>query len=197
MSSYSFDPNNVSEDERANPFDLLPADWYVAVIDDSELMFSEHSDWVGLRLRYRISGPKHAGRVVFGSPMTVAMQSKPKAESIGRQQQFAMTCAMNRDQPFRFDIHDANPAAPQIHGRPMEIRVIVKQPTAREKEMGYDEARNDVKGWRPLKTAAPGSGSSPSGPPPVRDYGKPAPAPAPDPGPRTDVPPPTDDDLPF
>ena len=64
-------------------YDALPAGLYEATIANAEIKDSK-SGGKYINVRYDITGPSHAGRVVFG--MITIANANPKAEEVGRQQ---------------------------------------------------------------------------------------------------------------
>lgn len=66
-----------------NNYDALPAGLYEATIANAEIKDSK-SGGKYINVRYDITGPSHAGRVVFG--MITIANANPKAEEVGRQQ---------------------------------------------------------------------------------------------------------------
>jgi hypothetical protein len=81
--SESFDVNELPVGNTGN-FEPLPAGWYTATINQSELKATKAGNGQYIKMRYDITGPSHQGRVVFGN--LNIKNANPKAEEIGRQQ---------------------------------------------------------------------------------------------------------------
>ena len=172
---FSIDSLPVSE----SSFEPLPAGWYDVGIQSAELKATKTGGQM-IAIKYKVAGPSHAGRVVFGN-LNIKNQN-PKAEEIGRQQLGELMRAIGIPRVTDTD---------QLIGHNLQIKLSI-----REAQGGYD-ASNDVKGYKPQGGAMPAMQAAP-----VRQA---APAPA---APARTAPPwakkaatavaPTmDDDVPF
>ena len=129
---------------QTNSYEVLPAGFYDATIANAELKDSK-SGGKYINVRYDITGPSHAGRVVFG--MITVANSNPKAEEVGRQQLASLLRAIGLDQ-----IQDTD----QLIGATLAIKVVVEQSEQ------YGE-QNRVSGYRAnnKKSSAPAATNTP------------------------------------
>jgi len=58
---------NQSELPEGQNFDPIPEGWYIAQIKSAELKNTKANDGQYIAVQYAVSGPTHAGRVVFGN----------------------------------------------------------------------------------------------------------------------------------
>jgi hypothetical protein len=140
---FSFSLEQVPE--RQTSYDALPAGWYDVTIAGAEIKDSK-SGGQYINVRYDITGPSAAGRVVFG--MITVRNSNPKAEEIGMQQLGELIQALGFDK-----IEDTD----QLIGGRLSIKLTVS-----ESEQ-YGE-QNRVGGYRALKSDKP-AGASTNSPP--------------------------------
>lgn len=120
-----------------NSFDVLPAGEYTSSIRTAELCNTKAGNGQYIKLQLAISGPSHAGRVVF----TNINVSNPnaKAEEIGRQQLGDIMRAIGLPQ-----LNDTD----QLVGGSMAIKLSVKDdPT-------YGKS-NEVKAFKAVNGSAP------------------------------------------
>lgn len=119
-------------------YDALPAGLYEATIANAEIKDSK-SGGKYINVRYDITGPSHAGRVVFG--MITIANANPKAEEVGRQQLGDLIRAIGLDKLADTD---------QLIGGQLIIKLDV------ETSEQYGE-QNRVRGFRTAgaKTAKP------------------------------------------
>ena len=129
---------------QTNSYEVLPAGFYDATIANAELKDSK-SGGKYINVRYDITGPSHAGRVVFG--MITIANANPKAEEVGRQQLGSLIQAIGLDKLSDTD---------QLIGGQLTIKVTV------ENSEQYGE-QNRVSGYRAnsKKTAASASTNTP------------------------------------
>ena len=127
-------------------YDALPAGLYEATIANAEIKDSK-SGGKYINVRYDITGPSHAGRVVFG--MITIANANPKAEEVGRQQLGDLIRAIGLDKLADTD---------QLIGGQLIIKLDV------ETSEQYGE-QNRVRGFRPAnkasKTAAAATTNTP------------------------------------
>lgn len=146
MADLRFDATNV---KPAEGFDTIPAGWYKAIIDESEIRPTK--DGTGLRLHLRfmvIEGPCQ-GRKVFEG-LNIKNNSE-KAQEIAIGQLSAICHAVGILQ-----VGDSQ----ELHNRPMFIKVkITKDPN------GQYEDKNEINTWKPLSdpvaTAATSGSAAP------------------------------------
>ena len=117
-------------------YDAIPAGLYEATIANAEIKDSK-SGGKYINVRYDITGPSHAGRVVFG--MITISNANPKAEEVGRQQLGELIRAIGLDKLADTD---------QLIGGSLIIKLDVEQS---EK---YGE-QNRVRGFRPVSKGKP------------------------------------------
>ena len=119
-------------------YDPLPAGWYSAIIGDAALVETKSGDGHYIKVRYDITGPTRAGRVVFGN--LNIRNPNPKAEEIGRQQLGELIRAIGLAA-----ISDTD----QLINSVCEIKLNIR------KDAQYGD-QNDVKEWRARNGAMPG-----------------------------------------
>ena len=78
----SFSAAELPQSDRN--YDPLPEGWYDVEIKGAELRTTKAGTGQYIAVRYDVTGPTHAGRVVYGN-LNVS-NPNPKAEEIGRQQ---------------------------------------------------------------------------------------------------------------
>lgn len=81
--STTFNTDSLPKSERGE-FSPLPDGWYDVRIDSAEVKQTKSGTGSYIKVRYNVTGPSHAGRVIFGN-LNIT-NSNPKAEEIGRQQ---------------------------------------------------------------------------------------------------------------
>ena len=122
----------------------VPAGWYEAEIKNAEIKETKAGGH-RINVRYDITGPTHAGRVVFGS-INIHHQSNPQVEEIGKQQLALIAGALGKR------IGDTD----DLIGGQLRIKVRVN------KSDQYGDS-NDVHGWSKSSSALP-SGAPQSAP---------------------------------
>jgi hypothetical protein len=127
-------------------YDAIPAGMYEATIANAELKDSK-SGGKYINVRYDITGPSNAGRVVFG--MLNVSNPNPKAEEIGRQQLGELIRAIGLDKLSDTD---------QLIGGQLTIKLTV------ENSEKYGE-QNRVAGFRQLAKGASKPAASINTPP--------------------------------
>jgi hypothetical protein len=127
-------------------YDAIPAGLYEATIANAEIKDSK-SGGKYFNVRYDITGPSHAGRVVFD--MITISNANPKAEEVGRQQLGELIRAIGLDKLADTD---------QLIGGSLIIKLDVKQS---EK---YGE-ENRVRGFRPASKGKPTVAAATNTPP--------------------------------
>ena len=111
-------------------YDAIPAGLYEATIANAEIKDSK-SGGKYINVRYDITGPSHAGRVVFG--MITISNANPKAEEVGRGQLGELIRAIGLDKLADTD---------QLIGGSLIIKVTVEN----SEQYG---SQNRVSGFRP------------------------------------------------
>lgn len=135
---------NVSELPQGDNFEPLPAGWYQVAIEGAEVKQTKAGTGQYIAVRYKVSGPTHSGRVVFGN--INLRNPNPKAEEIGRQQLGDICRAIGLA-----TIQDSD----QLIGGNLEIKLAVT------KDETYGDG-NDVKGFRAVGKGAPSQTQAPA-----------------------------------
>ena len=126
-----FDVSNLPSGNSGD-FQPLPAGWYTATIGSADVKPTKDGTGQYIAIRYNVTGPTHAGRVVFGN---INIRNKsPKAEEIGRQQMGDIMRALGASR-----ISDTD----QLVGGSLEIKLAI------EKSEQYGES-NQIKGFKAL-----------------------------------------------
>jgi len=133
-------------------YDPIPEGWYEVEIKGAELRTTKAGTGQYIAVRYDVTGPTHAGRVIYGN-LNVS-NPNPKAEEIGRQQLGELMRSIGLGV-----VQDTD----QLVGGRLSIKVSIQ----RSEQYGDS---NDVKGFKAL---AGGAAPAPSAPAP-----QPAAAPA-------------------
>lgn len=131
MVEFSF---NANDHEPQTSFDPIPAGWYTAAVEFSEMRQTRAGDGSYLSVRFAVLDGGHKGRRLF--TMFNIENPNPKAVEIAQGQLSAMCRAIGVLQ-----LSDST----QLHDKPMAIKVTVVPST------GQYEAKNDVKGYKPLE----------------------------------------------
>jgi hypothetical protein len=143
----SFDVNELPVG-NTNNFEPLPAGWYTATINQSELKATKAGNGQYIKLRYDITGPSHQGRVVFGN--LNIKNANPKAEEIGRQQLGEIMRAIGLAKVTDTD---------QLIGGQLAIKLEIKQ----DAQYG---ASNEVKAFKSVSgSVAPAASAAPASAP--------------------------------
>ena len=125
---------NQSELPEGQNFDPIPEGWYIAQIKSAELKNTKANDGQYIAVQYAVSGPTHAGRVVFGNLNIKNRNSE--AERIGMGQLGSVMGAIGLAK-----IEDTD----QLIGGNLQIKVGLSKP-----QEGYEQ-RNEVKGWKAIE----------------------------------------------
>jgi hypothetical protein len=128
-------------------YDPLPAGFYNATIANAELKTAK-SGGQYLNVRYDITGPSHAGRVVFG--MVNLTNPNQRAEEIGRQQLGELMRAIGLD-----TLKDSD----QLIGGRLKIKLTVEE----SEQYG---TQNRVGGYRSDDSAPAASAAKATNTPP-------------------------------
>lgn len=132
-------------------YDPLPPGWYTANITQAELKSTVVGDGQYIKLRYDITGPTHAGRVVFGN--LNIKNASAKAEEIGRQQLGEVMRAIGLAR-----VQDTD----QLIGATIQVKLDVRPARTDEKTGKTYEASNDVKGFKAITSSDSGGSSFPN-----------------------------------
>jgi hypothetical protein len=131
---------NISRDDlpESQGYDPVPDGWYNAQIKGAELKPTKANDGQYIAVQYSITGPTHAGRVIFGN---LNIKNKnPEAERIGLQQLGEVMGSIGIAK-----IQDTD----QLIGGVLQIKVALSK-----KQEGFDQ-RNEVRGFKAIEGSAP------------------------------------------
>lgn len=131
---------NISRDDlpESQGYDPVPDGWYNAQIKGAELKPTKLNDGQYIAVQYSITGPDHAGRVIFGN---LNIKNKnPEAERIGLQQLGEVMGSIGLAK-----IQDTD----QLIGGVLQIKVALSK-----KQEGFDQ-RNEVRGFKAIEGSAP------------------------------------------
>lgn len=140
MATLNFDANAIQPDTS---FDPIPAGWYNAIIDESEMKPTRDGSGAYLALRFNIIDGQYAGRKVF-TRLNLRNQN-PVAQDIAQKQLSSICHAVNV-----LNVQDSS----QLHALPLQIRVkVTNDPT------GQYEPSNEISGYKAI-AAANGQGAA-------------------------------------
>lgn len=140
MATLNFDANAIQTDTS---FDPIPAGWYNAIIDESEMKPTRDGSGAYLALRFNVIDGQYAGRKVF-TRLNLRNQN-PVAQDIAQKQLSSICHAVNV-----LNVQDSS----QLHALPLQIRVkVTNDPT------GQYEPSNEISGYKAIG-AANGQGAA-------------------------------------
>ena len=142
MAQLNFDANTVSP---ADSIEAIPAGWYNAQIDQSEMKPTKDGSGAYLELRFSVLDGQYANRKVFGR--LNLRNANPVAQEIAYKQLSAICHATGVLQ-----VQDSQ----QLHGRPMKIKVSVRAAS------GDYEASNELKAFKNINEAVDGPVGAPA-----------------------------------
>lgn len=142
------DPSDAVERSFDGPSTPVPAGWYDAVIKKADIL-STKAGGHRINVRYDITGPTNAGRVVFSS-INLDHPENPLVAEIGKQHLALVAAALNKR------ISDTDE---MIGG---ELRIHVK--ISKSKSPEYADS-NTVDMWGRSASALPSAASAPSSAP--------------------------------
>lgn len=125
MATLNFDATTVQPNSG---FEVLPAGWYNAMIDESEMKPTKDGSGAYLNLRYSIMGGRHNGQKVF--QRLNLRNANPTAQEIAYKQLSAICHAIGLMQ-----VQDST----QLHGQPLKIKLKV-----RKDQTGQYEDTNEI-----------------------------------------------------
>ncbi len=134
--NHEFNVGDLPESDMS--FGVIPEGWYDATINTAEVKSTKDGTGSYINIRFDITGPSHAGRVVFGKINT--NNKSEKAEQIGLQQLRELMLATGVER-----LRDTD----QLVGRGCSIKVTIR------KQEGYEDS-NDIRAYKK------GAGSKPS-----------------------------------
>lgn len=155
MAHLGFDATQVQPD--TGQLDPIPAGWYNAMVDESEL--KPTSDGLGARLavRFNIIDGQYANRKIYTG--FNIRNTNPVAQEIAFKQLSALAHAVGVLQ-----VQDSQ----QLHGIPLKIRVKIRPP-----QNGY-EAQNDISAYKDVNYSPDSKGGDASAPAAPAGMGAPA-----------------------
>lgn len=140
MATLNFDANAIQPDTS---FDPIPAGWYNAIIDESEMKPTRDGSGAYLALRFNVIDGQYAGRKVF-TRLNLRNQN-PVAQDIAQKQLSSICHAVNV-----LNVQDSS----QLHALPLQVRVkVTNDPT------GQYEPSNEISGYKAIG-AANGQGAA-------------------------------------
>jgi hypothetical protein len=137
---FTIAPEDAKEPSFEGVSTPVPAGWYDAVIKKADILETKAGGH-RINVRYDITGPTHAGRVIFGS-ININHPSNPKVSEIGKEQLATIAAALKKRISDTDDL---------INGA---LRIKVKV----SKSEQYGE-QNDIAGWGISSSAIPASQS--------------------------------------
>lgn len=135
---------------QSGSFEPLPAGDYQVTVESAEIKTTNDGTGQYIKLKMKVSGPTHAGRIVF-SNLNIRNKS-PKAEEIGRQQLGDLMRAVGLATLTDTD---------QLIGGSLTVKLTIKPAD------GQYEAGNEVKAYKALSGSVPPAPAfaAPSAPP--------------------------------
>lgn len=134
MSQLNFDASTVAPSEA---YEVLPAGWYNAMIDQSDLKPTKGNDGAYLELRFTVLDGQHANRKVFAR--LNIRNANAQAQEIAYKNLSSICHAVGVMQ-----VQDSQ----QLHGRPLKIKVKVRKDTT-----GQYEDSNDITSYKNINEA--------------------------------------------
>jgi hypothetical protein len=116
----------------SNNFEPIPDGWYDATIVESSMKDTKAGTGEYIAVRYKIDGPSHQGRALFGN--LNVKNPNPKAEEIGRQQLGEIMRAIGLVKVTNTD---------QLIGGQLSIKIVIKR------DQQYGDG-NDIKGFKAI-----------------------------------------------
>ena len=151
LSAYNF---NAEEVEPSSSFDPIPAGWYTAIINNSEMKATRDGYGEYLSLTLQVIEGQYENRLVFAR--LNLKNANDKAVDIARKDLAAICRAVGVMSPQ---------ASEELHDIPLMIKVKVRPAS------GDYEASNDIGGYKAVEganlTPAPKAASKPQTPPPA------------------------------
>lgn len=144
--AYLDQPINVADlpEDTGGDYSPIPPGEYNANIKDAELKATNDGTGQYIKLRLDVTGPSHAGRVVFSN---INIRNKSQAaEQIGRAQLGALMKAAGLATLTDTD---------QLIGAHIGIKVAIREARTDEKTGKTYEASNEVKAYKAIDGAAP------------------------------------------
>lgn len=119
-------------------FEPIPVGWYEAEIKKAEVKPTKDGSGTRLNVQFSITGPTHAGRVVFAG-LNIELPNSPEGQRIGKEQFGDLLRAVGLE-----TIDDSD----ELVGFNLRIKVKTKPATEQY------EANSEAAGFRPLEDGA-------------------------------------------
>lgn len=148
MAQLGFDARQVAPDTG---FETIPAGWYKAQIDESEIKPTKGGDGAYLSLRFVILEGQYHGRKVF--VMLNIRNASAQAQEIAYKQLSAVCHAVG--------VLDCQDSA-MLHGRPMNIKVKI-----RKDDSGQYEDQNVISTYKDINEKVGATAAAPGNVPPA------------------------------
>lgn len=142
MVQLNFDATKVAPDTG---FDVVPAGWYNAMVDESELRPTKDGTGAYLNLRFEVVDGQYKGRKIF-SRFNIK-NANPQAQEIAHKQLSAVCHAVGV-----LDLQNSE----MLHNRPMKIKVRIKK----DKEGQYDD-QNEITSYKNVNEQVDMAGATP------------------------------------
>jgi hypothetical protein len=155
--AYLDQPINAADlpEDTGGDYSPLPPGEYQTTIKDAELKATNDGTGQYIKLRLDVTGPTHAGRVVFSN---INIRNKSSAaEGIGRAQLGAIMKAIGLA-----TLQDTD----QLIGGQLTVKLAIREARTDEKTGKTYEASNEVKAYKPIEGAMP-SAAAPAMPKPA------------------------------
>ena len=134
LSNLNFNADDVPE----RRYDVIPADWYDAIIEDSDVKTTKSGDGRYINLKFQIVDGPYAGRTIYN-----ALNIEHHNENVVKYAYIDLGSICRC-------VGILNPKdTSELHNKKLRIKITVQPPKA-----GY-EASNDIKGYKPTEQAAP------------------------------------------
>lgn len=149
MAQLNFDATQVAPDMG---FETIPAGWYNAMIDETEMKPTKDGSGAYLQTRFNVIDGQYAGRKVF--IRLNLRNANPVAQEIAYKQLSAIAHAVNV-----LHVQDSS----QLHGLPLKIKVKVRK----DKDGQYED-QNEIQAFKNINeqvemAGAPAQGGAPAG----------------------------------
>lgn len=141
MASLNFDATTVQPDTG---FELLPAGWYNAMIDESGINPTKDGVGAYLQLRFSVIDGQYQGRKVFAR--LNIRNANQTAQEIAYKQLSAIAHSVGVLQ-----VQDSS----QLHGIPLKIRVRIRKDPS-----GQYEDQNEINGYKNINEAVQGQAAA-------------------------------------
>lgn len=141
MASLNFDATTVQPDTG---FELLPAGWYNAMIDESAINPTKDGVGAYLQLRFSVIDGQYQGRKVFAR--LNIRNANQTAQEIAYKQLSAIAHSVGVLQ-----VQDSS----QLHGIPLKIRVRIRKDPS-----GQYEDQNEINGYKNINEAVQGQAAA-------------------------------------